>query len=218
MKKDVAIRRAEKREYTRRWKKENPEKVKEWYRANRNRILAKMATQRQEALQWVIGLKQTQGCARCRNTDPEVLHFHHLHGKKGHISTMIYTGLPLDKIKTEISKCELLCANCHRKEHWKPFQCPSNRPGMQKKHDMIWQHKLQNPCKCGVMDPRCLDFHHTDRENKTNIISRMRRSKMSKLIDEIAKCETVCANCHMKIHASKDNPRFFPQVGSLPHG
>jgi len=53
----------------------------------------------------------------CGESDPNVLDFHHVRGeKKLALGRMITAGYGEATIKKEIEKCEVLCANCHRKE------------------------------------------------------------------------------------------------------
>jgi hypothetical protein len=55
-------------------------------------------------------------CVDCGSTDMSVLTFDHVRGsKKMSISTMVSQGYSLDAIKSEISKCEVRCFNCHMK-------------------------------------------------------------------------------------------------------
>lgn len=70
-----------------------------------------------ENIKWINEFKESNGCRLCSITDPFVLTFHHLFDKKKGISQMLHTGYSLENIKTEISKCEVLCFNCHRIEH-----------------------------------------------------------------------------------------------------
>ena len=59
--------------------------------------------------------KRRRGCDNCGyNKQSAVLEFHHLHDKKKQISDMWLHGKT--SIKEEITKCELLCANCHREK------------------------------------------------------------------------------------------------------
>lgn len=53
------------------------------------------------------------------------------------------------------------------------------------------------PClDCNVKYPHyIMDFDHTD-SNKTFNIGTWRNQSKQEVIDEIAKCELVCANCH----------------------
>lgn len=56
-------------------------------------------------------------CVRCGyNKNIAALDFHHINGKDFAISEKDYS---FEKMKKEVSKCELLCANCHREEHTK---------------------------------------------------------------------------------------------------
>lgn len=62
--------------------------------------------------QYKIGAK----CVDCGEADPIVLEFDHVRGtKKGNISRMLCTAT-WSKIQEEIAKCELRCANCHRRK------------------------------------------------------------------------------------------------------
>jgi hypothetical protein len=52
----------------------------------------------------------------CGETDPDVLDFDHVRGKKVcGISRMVGRGYRLWRIKAEIDKCEVRCANDHRR-------------------------------------------------------------------------------------------------------
>ena len=56
-------------------------------------------------------------CARCCNSyHRAVFDFHHLGDKTGSPSEML-SNKSLQQIARELSKCTMLCANCHRLEH-----------------------------------------------------------------------------------------------------
>lgn len=62
-----------------------------------------------------------RGCNRCYYFDPRfmsTLEFHHLDPstKVANVSRLVHDQVALDKVKIEMGKCELLCANCHRLE------------------------------------------------------------------------------------------------------
>jgi hypothetical protein len=64
-------------------------------------------------------MKVQLGCSRCPENHPSCLDFHHCDEEKEFcISDMINEKHSEEKILAEIAKCEVLCANCHRKEHW----------------------------------------------------------------------------------------------------
>lgn len=71
---------------------------------------------------WIYEYKETSGgCRRCGETAPECLVFHHCTGEKTDtIASLVGDAYPKEKIRAEMENCELLCANCHRKEHFEP--------------------------------------------------------------------------------------------------
>ena len=70
----------------------------------------------------IAAMKQFLGCTRCSENDPDCLDFHHIDAstKKLTVSNSVRTcGHGWRKLMDEILKCEILCANCHRKEEAK---------------------------------------------------------------------------------------------------
>lgn len=56
-------------------------------------------------------------CVDCGEADPIVLEFDHVIGeKKWSISERVYSSCKWSTIFEEIQKCEVRCANCHRKK------------------------------------------------------------------------------------------------------
>ena len=80
---------------------------KEAYQRSRN-------NQRKQAKDFIIS-KKTK-CARCPESFPRCLEFHHMDGKEFSVSRGPTRGMSPERIQREIDKCILLCANCHRKE------------------------------------------------------------------------------------------------------
>ncbi len=60
------------------------------------------------------------------------------------------------------------------------------------------KYKQTLSCKhCGFSDWRALDFHHRDpKEKKFNIGAKAFTNAVSTLMEEMAKCDVLCANCH----------------------
>lgn len=55
-------------------------------------------------------------CVDCGENDIRCLEFDHVrHNKSANISTIIREFRPLSLLETEIAKCDVRCANCHRK-------------------------------------------------------------------------------------------------------
>ena len=58
---------------------------------------------------------QSHHCVDCGNDDVRVLEFDHVRGQKRYnISQMIHLGHSVKAILSEIEKCDVRCANCHR--------------------------------------------------------------------------------------------------------
>lgn len=76
-------------------------------------------------------------------------------------------------------------------------------------YEWLSSYKREKGCgRCGVRDPRVLDFHHKDKKDKLFGIGGFRREVgFQKLKDEIEKCEIVCANCHRILHDEMRNGR-----------
>ena len=55
-------------------------------------------------------------CIDCGEHDPVVLEFDHRHSKSVCISSMLRTSYGVETIKAEIAKCDVRCANCHRRK------------------------------------------------------------------------------------------------------
>lgn len=57
-------------------------------------------------------------------------------------------------------------------------------------------------CQCGEKDPRVLEFHHRDPQQKKFCVNAGTVSeKWADVMDELAKCDVLCANCHARHHA-----------------
>lgn len=70
---------------------------------------------------WVYNSKRdADGCDRCEETDPACLDFHHRNPDEKFmaIGEMVSYGYGKDELQAEMAKCDLLCANCHRIEHY----------------------------------------------------------------------------------------------------
>lgn len=65
---------------------------------------------------WVLDYLKSHSCVDCGEKDPVILEFDHVRGKKDfNISQVLHRGVSLSTIQAEIKKCDVRCANCHRK-------------------------------------------------------------------------------------------------------
>lgn len=55
-------------------------------------------------------------CVDCGETDIVVLEFDHIRDKHSDVSHMATMGFCWETIEAEIAKCEIRCANCHRRK------------------------------------------------------------------------------------------------------
>ncbi len=61
-------------------------------------------------------------CVDCGERDPLVLDFDHVRGiKLSGISNMMWSGWSVKSLLEEIEKCDVRCANCHRRKTAKQF-------------------------------------------------------------------------------------------------
>lgn len=90
-----------------------------WYRANPGRraaIREATAALRAKAQEVVWAHLSTHPCVACGEADPLVLEFDHRQDKTFNISHMITGCYKINSLKEEIAKCDVRCANCHRRK------------------------------------------------------------------------------------------------------
>lgn len=56
---------------------------------------------------------------------------------------------------------------------------------------------------CGEDAPECLEMHHIDPATKEGHPSHMIKSGWKKFLEEAAKCDILCSNCHKKVHSGR---------------
>ena len=118
-----------------RWRGQHADRVAAYYRDNREQYKQRAAKwqsehpeqfkeSRKKAIQrdkeFVEKYLSTHPCEFCGESDPVVLCFHHRDPKtkSDTISNLIAKGASLKKLKSEISKCQVLCHNCHVRLHY----------------------------------------------------------------------------------------------------
>lgn len=69
--------------------------------------------------EWINEIKIARGCLCCEEIDFSCLEFHHADPseKEDTVSNMAADKASDSRIREEIEKCLVLCANCHRKVH-----------------------------------------------------------------------------------------------------
>ncbi|MGC2237544.1 MAG: hypothetical protein WA584_15380 [Pyrinomonadaceae bacterium] len=89
---------------------ENHRHYRNSHNASRNKI-------REQNARKVFEYLKRHSCVQCGETDPIVLEFDHREGteKAENISNLILNS-SWKRIELEIEKCDVLCANCHRRK------------------------------------------------------------------------------------------------------
>lgn len=65
---------------------------------------------------WLLEYLRQHPCVDCGETDPVVLDFDHVKGRKDfHISRALSLGWAIETIEKEMEKCVVRCSNCHRR-------------------------------------------------------------------------------------------------------
>lgn len=86
---------------------------KKHYVENKSKYKKKSNDNRKKLYKYCNALKESTPCTDCKLKYPHyIMDFDHLRDKKFNISR-ITCGL--ETLKKEIEKCEIVCANCHRK-------------------------------------------------------------------------------------------------------
>lgn len=92
-----------------------------WYPKNRDKHILAVKPRKQQAdleiRNFLFEYKQSRPCPNCGESDPVCLDFHHLDPTIKEFNVTQPKGRSLEKIKAEISKCVVICSNCHRKLH-----------------------------------------------------------------------------------------------------
>src|SRR6266446_5501601 len=68
-----------------------------------------------EQREWVLSYLELHPCVDCGEADPRCLDFDHVRGKKRCDVSRMLGNYGWEVIEKEIGKCEVRCANCHRK-------------------------------------------------------------------------------------------------------
>jgi hypothetical protein len=93
--------------------------TKKSYNKDSSKYKERIQTQINKCVSFIDNYKSIHSCCKCGEKRNWVLDFHHINkkGKEYNIGYLKYSG-SFNKIKNEISKCILLCKNCHYDFHY----------------------------------------------------------------------------------------------------
>lgn len=106
------------------------------------------------------------------------------------------------------------CKVCHNSYTVDRSKSPSGKTVKKKiareyslrRREILWKIKTVPCTDCGgEFPPYVMDFDHRDKSQKEfTIAESLNRVSMERLMDEVAKCDVICANCHrIRTHTSK---------------
>lgn len=194
-----------------------------WYYRNRKSRIETKERRRREIRTWFSALKESKySCSKCDEERGPAIDFHHSGTKYLGVSQMVNHGYSKARIRSEMENCIVLCANCHRLEHFtgpEPTALP--HPVVIERNNSIeggalrtasrrtWLHaykqNLGGCSRCPVENPVCIDLHH--RGEKTMAVSKMLADgrSLTAVKAEIDACVPLCVNCHRVEHHGTDD-------------
>jgi len=103
--------------------------IREHYKNNKDYYKGKAVERLKEIREWLKDLKIGLVCQKCGEDHPSCIEYHHKDPsqKDFQISKAAKLGYGKEKIVEEISKCLVVCSNCHRKIHWETKTGPFAR-------------------------------------------------------------------------------------------
>ena len=194
-----------------------------YYAKNRDAEILRVTTRQRQTVAWLRELRKVP-CLDCGGTfPPHVMDFDHRDPNTK--SFQLTTGRALLKnrkdLMEEIGKCDIVCANCHHirtarayaegilEFGFKPATHPAKNHTAQGRRARFLRHRAAQmevldrirtlPCAdCARTFPPCvMEFDHRDPTIKRATLSVMAgRVRVATFLEEIAKCDIVCANCH----------------------
>lgn len=182
-----------------------------YHRARKPLARARAAERISIAQAYVLTHLRDHPCSDCGERDPIVLEFDHVGIKRANVADLVRIGALPAMIALELSACEVVCVNCHRRRSAARRAGSRGRASTSRGHRsrarnkaFILEHLQRTGClDCGIRDPTVLDFDH--RANKVLNVSALARRECSlaRLEEEMAKCEVRCANCHRRRTAAE---------------
>lgn len=82
-------------------------------KADKTALYQKIKINKDRYRQQMFDYLSSKQCTDCWNKDIRVLEFDHISNKNFNIGQKV-NCTPINTLMTEISKCEIVCANCHR--------------------------------------------------------------------------------------------------------
>jgi hypothetical protein len=148
-------------------------------------------------------------CRHCGEPDVAVLEFDHVEGKTQDVAFLIGHGASAERLRDEIARCEVRCANCRRRvtahrSGWVRATGRLDDPelGLSTAKRRNVRHMfaaLASGCvDCGGRDILVLEFDHIGDKRSTVTSLAWSETRLARIDAEIACCEVRCCNCHRR--------------------
>jgi hypothetical protein len=98
----------------------NPSAVaaeRRYHEKNREKKAAANRRRVDEHQEFLAGWKASRGCVHCGENDPDCLDLHHRDPSQKTLAFASAGTRARHLVIAELEKCDVLCANCHRKLH-----------------------------------------------------------------------------------------------------
>lgn len=172
----------------------------------RREVLRRSLRKRRRARKLELVEAQGGRCAECGySRSVHALDFHHRDPAAKEFAIGGFGG-SRQRLRTEVAKCDLLCANCHRLRHAaEDLVRPIGPVGRYRRRAKVRavEHmggRCQGCSWAGL--PAVFEFHHLDPAQKSfGITQDGIPRRWERVVAELAKCVMLCANCHREVHA-----------------
>ena len=178
----------------------------------------------------IDGYLAAHPCVDCGETDRRVLDFDHITNKQALVSALVAYGASRARIEREIRRCEVRCANCHRRvtaqrAGWSRLADDVDDPRrgfsapVRRNLNVVHALLAAGSCvDCGERDMLVLEFDHVG-PKRGQISSMVWNVGLETLHRELAQCEIRCCNCHRRVTArrrAEARSTATPPVGTVP--
>ena len=136
------------------WREYQRAYQRSWHQRNKAKRLARIYEKKAAIYEYVQDIKNQLCCVDCGGRHPAILQFHHLNAeeKMFNIADAVRNGTSLDRIKKEIEKCIVLCANCHAIRHYNMRNKQQNSPGIAEELEELYTFLDINPADENIYD------------------------------------------------------------------
>jgi len=126
------------------------------------------------------------------------------------IEEFSWKNKPKNKRQSQCKSCQKISHKASyekNKEHYIKKSSASNKKRREDMHNYLRDYTKDGCVDCGEKDYVCLDFDHIlERGEKSFEISYgLQAYSLSKIKEELKKCDVVCSNCHRKRTANRGN-------------